>query len=230
MSNAQRAARRLLATGAAATVLVGGLAGTADAASYPLVTAAQAKAALPPSKSLPGGVKIVGSVRSAPRSVADLCATVTVKVPLAGGQISVADYASKAGLGSPAYLTYEVGVVNFGTPAEAVAGAAKMAKADKACVKTKTRTEDGVPEVITRTLIAKAASGAWTGYHSIDHLTATSGTASITLRAYETWLVRGNVIVLIDQIGAVTPTNGAQQEARRKAVIALVVKRLDAIK
>jgi hypothetical protein len=209
---------------------MGALASSAQAASYPHITAAQAKSALPSSTLLPGGVKRIGAVRSAAKSYAELCAGKPTKVTLPGGAINVVDYGTSVQADSPKYLQYEIGVVTFATTAQAKAGAAKMAKVDKACPKVVKKTDSGVPEVITRTLFTKAVSKSWTGYRTIDHVTATAGSVTIGARAYETFFLRGNVVVLIDQIGAVTPTNGPSSDAQRKAVTNLVLARLTALK
>jgi hypothetical protein len=223
--------RRVAASGVAAAVLVGGTAANAQAAaSYPTVTLAKAKLALPTSKSLPGGVKLVGKVRSAGKTFAAPCVTKPANVPLAGGSVVIADYDNHTDILSPKYLSYEVSTVVFGTAAEAKAGAAKLTKAEKVCPKTASRKVEGVPETISRTLLTKATSKAWTGYRTIDHITVTNGTTSIAIRGYETFLTRGNVIVVIDEIAAITATNGAQSDARRKTETNLVIQRLSAIK
>lgn len=230
MSLATRNVSRLAASGLAASVLVGSLAGTASAATYPHITLAKAKSALPPSKSLPGGVKLEGSVKTAGKTFGVVCTTKPVKVPLAGGSVAIADYSNGADILSSKYLAYEVSVVVFGTPAQATAGAAKLTKAEKACPKTSTSDAEGVPETITRTLLTKAASKAWTGYRSIDHITVAANGVSLGIRGYETYLTRGNVLVVIDDIGAITPTNGASSDAQRKTETNVVIQRLSALK
>jgi hypothetical protein len=221
--------RRLAASGVAAAVLVGGTATGAQAASYPHVTLGKAKLALPTAKSLPGGVKLIGKVRSAGKTFAAPCVTKPADVPLAGGSVVIADYDNRTDILSPKYLSYEVSTVVFATAAQAKAGAAKVTKADKVCPKTATRMVNGVPETISRTLLTKATSKAWTGYRTIDHISVTDGTSTIGIRGYETFLTRGNVLVIIDEIAAITPTNGAQSDARRKSATNLVIQRLSAI-
>src|SRR5436309_470501 len=149
---------RFAAAATATAVLVGGLSGTAQAAGYPHITAAQAKAALPSSKQLPGGVKRVGSVRTAPRSYALLCTTKPVKVPLPGGAITDVYYSNDASPDSGNVLVYEVGIITFATTAQANAGAARMGKATKACPKAGHVTESGFPATVTRSLVTKTQS------------------------------------------------------------------------
>jgi hypothetical protein len=223
--------RRAAASGVAAAVLVGGAAtGAQAAASYPHVTLAKAKLALPTSKSLPGGVTLVGKVHSAGKTFAAPCVTKPANVPLAGGSVVIADYGNHTDILSPKYLSYEVSTVVFATATQAEAAAAKVAKADKGCPKTAKRTVEGVPETISRTLLTKATSKAWTGYRTIDHITVTNGTTTFAIRGYETFLTRGNVLVIVDEIAAITATNGAQSDARRKTATNLVIQRLSAIK
>jgi hypothetical protein len=220
---------RLAASGAAATVLVGGLAQGAQAATYPHLTLAKAKTALPTSKSLPGGVKLVGKVRTAPRTYGVPCPTKPAKVVLPGGSVVAADYGNGTEIDSPKYLAYNVSIVTFSTAKQATAAAGLLAKAAKACPKTATVTEGGVSEKITRTLRVKASSKAWTGYRTIDHLDISGGGASVSVREYEAYLTRGNVLVVIDEAGAVTQTNGKLQDTRRKTVTNLVIHRLSAL-
>src|ERR1700712_1094449 len=191
----RRVLTHLTVSGATAALLVGGLATGAQAASYPHVTLAKAKTALPTSKSLPGGVKLVGKVRTAGLTYGDLCPTASKHIPLPGGSVAIADYGNGAKINAPKYLSYPVSVVAFGTSSEAAAGAAKLAKGEKACPKVADRTIGGVPAHITRTLLTKAASKAWTGYRTIDHLSVTVGTTTLKVRDYLTFLGRGNVVV-----------------------------------
>jgi hypothetical protein len=226
----RRALARVTVSGAAAALLVGGLATGAQAATYPHLTLAKAKTALPTSKSLPGGVKLVGKVRTAGRTYGDLCPTVEKHIPLPGGSVVIADYSNGLSITSPNYLAYEVSVVVFASSSQAKSGVAALTKAEKACPKTADRTVKGVPEHISRTLLTKATSKAWTGYRTIDHISATSGATTVAVRGYETYLVRGNALVVIDQVGAETATNGKLQDTRRKAVTNLVIKRVSALK
>lgn len=231
MSHAtRRHLARLAASGAAATVLVGGVAQGAQAATYPHLSLAKAKTAIPTSKSLPGGVKLVGKVRTAPRTYGIPCPTKPAKVTLPGGSVAAADYGNGAQIDSPKYLAYNVSVVSFGTTAQATAGLALLTKAAKACPSSATHTEGALTEKIVRTLRVKATSKAWTGYRTIDHLDITGPGGAVSVREYETYLVRGNVLVVVDLAGAVTPANGAQQDAWRKAATNLVIKRLSALK
>jgi hypothetical protein len=231
MSVARHTVSRLAVTGVAASLLVGGAATQASAAAaYPHVTLAKAKTALPTSKSLPGGVKLVGKVRSAGRTYGEPCTTKPKKVPLAGGSVVIADYGNSASPVSPKYQQYEVSVVVFATAAQAKAGLAKLNAAEKVCPKTGTVTESGIPVQVTRTVSVKATSKAWTGHRTIDHVVASSGSTSVALRGYETYLTRGNMIVVIDQIGPGTAATGKAQETRRKTVTNLVIKRLSALK
>ncbi len=223
----RRVLRRLAVTGAAASVLVSGFAAEAQAASYPHISLAKAKAALPTSKSLPGHVKLEGKVRTANRTYGDICTTKPTKILMPGGSVVIADYSNGKTLASPDYLSYEVAVAVFATSAQATAAGAKLTKAEKVCPKSATDA-DGV--VIKRTLSMKATSKAWTGYRTIDHVTATIGSTTVKIRGFETYLVRGNALVLIDQIGGETPANGKLQDVRRKAVTNLVIARLSAIK
>jgi hypothetical protein len=230
MSAARRTVSRLAASGVAAALLVGGVAAQAEAAGYPHVTLAKAKAALPPSTSLPGNVKREGSVTTAPRSYAVICTTKAKKVVLTGGSIAIADYKSAAPPNSDAYQEYEISVVAFETTAQAQAAVAKLNAVEKACPKTGQVDEGGVPVAVTRTLSTKASSKAWTGRRSLDHLVASGGSVDVALRGYETYLARGNVLTVIDQIGPGSPATGKAQDNRRKAVTNLVIKRLSAIK
>jgi hypothetical protein len=107
---------------------------------------------------------------------------------------------------------------------------AKLNAVEKACPKTGNVTEGGIPVAVTRTLSTKAASKAWTGRRSLDHLVATGSAGQLELRGYETYLTRGNVLTVIDQLGPGSAATGKAQETRRKTVTNLVVARLSAIK
>jgi hypothetical protein len=230
MSVARRTLSRLAATGVTASLLVAGVAAQAQAATYPHVTLAKAKTAIPASKTLPGGVKLVGKVVTSAKASVSLCATADKDLKLLGASVVLADYGTADAIDSPKYLQYEIAIYTFGTAAETKSSVAAMAKVEKACPKSAQRPVDGVPEVITRTLTTKAASKAWTGYRTIDHITATAGTVTVSARVYETFLVRGNVVAVIDELGSITPTNAAAQDVRRKAVTNLVIKALTALK
>ena len=222
-------ARGLATTGVAASLLVGSLAGSAQAAT-PTVTVAQAKTTVPAAKLLPGSLKLAAPVRTATKAVAIPCLTKPKSITIKGSSVE-ADYVGKEkSVLSPKYLEWGVTVIVLPSAAKAAAAAATLSAAEKSCPKTSTKTVKGTTETWTRSLGTKYTVGSFKGYRSIEHLTATDGTTKADVRAFETYLVRGNVILSLEEVGGATATNGKQQDAWRKTVTTLMVKRLSALK
>lgn len=233
LTTMNRTLTRLAAGGATATMLVAGVATTADAAtkSYPHLSTASVKAAMPAADKLPGGVKLVlKGVSKKTAAVICLSAPKIIALPGANGVTAVYSNPVKDE-SSPKYLTWHIAAAVYTTPAKAAAAGARLLASEKACPVKKTTTGSGYTETVSRTLSTKYAVGSWTGYRSIDHITGTGALNKLQLRDNLSYLVRGNVLVSIEEVGTnVGKTSGATQEVRRKAVTALIVARLSAIK
>jgi hypothetical protein len=230
-STRRRTLRRLATSGVAASLLIGAAATSAEAATYPTITTTTAKTAIPAAKLVPGSVHLLVPIEAAAKTYTIACLAVQTKLALPGGEGINAVYVSKTTSAlDPSYIQWNVSIAVFPSPAKAAAAQAKLVKAEKACPKKKNTKFDGIPATVTRTLATSYKVGSFSGYRSIEHVSAAAGSQSVDLRAYETNLVRGNVIVFVDELAPSTATNGKLQDTRRKAVTALMVKRLSALK
>lgn len=229
--SAPRHLYRLAVGGTATALLVSGLASSASAATYPSITIAQAKAALPAAAKLPGAVKLVGKIGTTKTAYAIPCATSPKPVTLPGATATGAIYANPATSdSSPANLIWHVSAIVYATPTAAAAGAAKVIAADKACKKSSSASSPTGSETVTRTVSEKYADGTWHGYRTVDHLTESNGKETLNIRDYVTFVVRGNVLLSIEEAAPALANNGALQDSRRKAVTTLVLTKFAAIK
>ena len=225
----RRAVRSLATTTVAASLLVGSVAASAQAATTN-VTVAQAKATVPAAKLMPGSVALTGPVIMTHKAVAIPCLTKPKAVTLLGSSVE-GNYLGKAQSPvSPKYLQWVVTVIAFPSPAKATAAANTLLAAQKTCPKSSTQTVKGTTETWSRSLGTKYTVGTFAGYRSVEHLTVTDGTTTANLRAYETFLVHGNVMLSLEEVAGATPANGKEQDTWRKTVTTLMVKRLSAIK
>jgi hypothetical protein len=221
------ALRSLAASTVAASLLVGGLATSAQAATTPSI--AQAKATLPASKLVPGSVKIAGPVQATTKAISIPCLTKPKTYTLDGHTVGASYLGKEKSTLSPKYLQWGVTVIFFSSAAKANAAAATLNAAEKACPKTSTRTVKGANETWARSLGAKSTVGGFKGYRTVENLTVSQGTFNAYVRAYETYLVRGKVMLQLEEVAGATPTNGKLQDKWRKAMTTLMVKRLTAL-
>jgi hypothetical protein len=228
MSAPRRYALRLATTAVAGSVLVGGLATTAQAATTP--TVAQAKATLPAAKLVPGSVKLAGKVVVATKANAIPCLTKPKAVTIVGHTVGASYIGKEQSPLSPKYIQWGVTVMFFPSAAKAAAAAASLTAAEKTCPKTSTKLIKGTTETWTRSLGTKYTVGTFKGYRSVEHLKATDGITTTNVRAFETYLVRGKVMLQLEEVAGATPTNGKLQDKWRKAMTTLMVKRLAALK
>ncbi|BEP13068.1 hypothetical protein acdb102_13790 [Acidothermaceae bacterium B102] len=230
----RRTYARLATTSVAASLLMGtmgAVATSAQAATYPTITLAQAKTAIPAAKLLPASVKLTAPVALHKTVNAIPCLTVPKQVVLKGATGTGGDYVGKVTSPvSPKYIEFALTIAVFATPAKANAAAAGLLKIEKACPKTKTTMVKGATETWSRSLGTKYAVGAFKGYRSVEHLTVTEGAQTLHVRAYEIYLVRGNVLLSIEEVGGATAVNGKEQDAWRKKLTTLMVKRVSALK
>jgi hypothetical protein len=226
-----RIVRSLATTTVAASLLVGAVATSAQAATYPTLTKAQAKKLLPASKLLPGKVKLTEPLLTSTKNTVTICLTKPKHVPLAAGTTVSGTYATKqtdpfvAG-----FLSWEVTVTVFPTPGKATAALAGLNKAEKTCPKSTTQQVKGVTETLSRVLGTKYAVGAFKGYRAVEHIALTDGTNSADVRDFTTFLVRGNSLLTIEETANASPANGKLQDTWRKTVTALMTKRIAAVK
>jgi hypothetical protein len=227
----RRGARSLATTTVAASLLVGAVATSAQAASYPTITKGQAKKLLPASKVLPGKVKLVAPLFTSTKNSVTICLPNVKHVPLPSGTTVSGTYATKqtdpfmAG-----YVSWEVTVTVFPTAPKATAALAKLDAAEKTCPKSSAHEVKGVTETLSRSLGTKYAVGAFKGYRAVEHVNLSDGTHSADVRDFTTFLVRGNTLLTIEETTNASPTNGKQQDTWRKTVTALMTKRIAAVK
>ena len=222
------ALRSLAASTVAASLLVGGLATSAQAATTPSI--AQAKATLPASKLVPGSVKLAAPVQATSKALSIPCLTKPKTYTFTGHTVGASYLGKEKSTLSPKYLQWGVTVIFFPSAAKAKPLRPTLNKAEKACPKSSIRTVKGATEKWTRSLGAKSTVGSFKGYRTVEHLAVTEGTFAANVRAYETYLVHGNVMLQLEEVAGATATNAKQQDKWRKAMTTLMVKRLSALK
>src|SRR4051794_18289298 len=119
MSAPRRYAVRLATTAVAGSLLVGGIATTAQAATTP--TIAQAKATLPASKLVPGSVKLAAPVVAATKAKAIPCLTKPKTILLTGHTVGATYLGKEKSTLSPKYIQWGVTVTFFPSAAKAAA-------------------------------------------------------------------------------------------------------------
>lgn len=225
-----RAVRSLVTITAAACLLVSAVATSAQAGTAPTVTAAQAKKTVPPARLIPGSVTLTTPVLIRSKALAIPCVTKPKVVTLQGASVEGNYLGKEKSVVSPKYLQWAVTVITFPSAAKATAAAKTLLAVQKTCPRTSTQTVKGTTETFTRSLGTKYTVGAFSGYRSVEHLSVTDGTVAANLRAFETFLVRGNVMLSLEEVAGATAGNGKEQDTWRKTVTTLMVKRLSAIK
>lgn len=220
-----RTLSRLVASGAAATLLVAGLATSASATTYHHLTLAQAKAALPSSTSLPGHVKRDRPVSTYGYLHISPCETKPKQLTLVG-QGTLVHYTNGAKYDSGKLLEYQIAILAYSSPKTAAVSLEQLYKADTVCPK---RSVSG-GEVVTRTLLAKTSYKSFSGYRVVDHDDFSVGKSTIGFRDLRTVLVRGNALVILSVSGSATATNAKVQDWERKVATTLVANKLLALK
>lgn len=118
---------------------------------------------------------------------------------------------------------FSITAVVFHTVAAAKVGMEAIVHAEAHCPK-----QGGDSEAsFSRTLSTKYATSGWTGWRSTDHLTIAPDPADATdpgiaLRLNEEYLLRGNVLLVLNEAGALAGSGAKQDADRKKATIAML--------
>ncbi|MDX6253807.1 MAG: hypothetical protein QOJ11_141 [Frankiales bacterium] len=243
MPSFPRSLSAIISGGSALTVLLatgGSAQAAAKAPAYPNLSVDAASALLPTAAMLPvhmkesAKVQIAGLATAVPCLASLFTSSSTSGFPglqLKGGsQVSAAYSSTHVSLTSPNPVLWSISATVFHNQAKAKAAMAAIVKAEKACPKAVPgNAADGTP-AITRTLSLPYASGAWSGYRSIDHIAGdpSQGDPIEGGRLNNVYLTRGNVLLQIQEVAPSAKNSGARQDTWRKAVVKLVVARFDA--
>jgi hypothetical protein len=220
--------------GAAAAVLLltspGSALATPAATTVPVITVDAVSRLMPADKALPGKVHLQEKLETFGTSDESPCpenfGTLTTK----SSQV-LAVYTA----GTPTqFLRKPVGwaivTTVFHTAAEAQAAAAKLQKAERVCPAHSAADPSDDPSAagpeISRSYGAPYTVGGWKGYRSIDHVTAgdpSEGDPTVGYRLIDAYLVRGNILLHIEEIGIDGAKSGPQQEAWRQSETRLLL-------
>jgi hypothetical protein len=235
---ARRPVARVL-VGATTAVLLLAPAAVAHAASAPvpvtpaLVDVDTAFATMPLAQVLPGAVRLTLKVETPGAASIVPCpetlATVNLKGSLVGAQYETANKKTPAEKTASWSLT----AVVFHTNKLAKSEAARLVKIEKACPKKAPSdgNDDPFPPFV-RSKAAAYAVGAWTGYRTVDTISLTDlieGPDPVGERVNTVFLVKGNVMLTVQETGGIQPGTLVRQDLWRKSVTALMVKQFDAL-
>lgn len=224
--------------GAVAAALMLASAGVAQAAPAPaaapaLVDIDTAFAAMPLAQLLPGAVRLTlkvetpGSAQIVP--CPETLAPFNLKGSLVGAQYETATKKTPA----EKTASWAITAVVFHTTKLAKTEAARLVKTEKACPKKAPNDgQDDNPFPFVRSKAATYSVGAWTGYRTVDTISLTDlleGPDPVGERVNTVFLVKGNVMLTVQETGGIQPGTLVRQDLWRKSVTALMVKQFDAL-
>lgn len=227
--------------GAATAVLMLAPAAVAQAAPTPapatpvLVDIDSAFGAMPLAVVLPGAVRLTLKLETPGAASIVPCPETLVPVSLKGSLVG-AQYET-ANKKTPAERTasWSITAVVFHSAKLAKTEAARLVKIEKACPK-KAPSDGGDGDSpfppFVRSKAAAYALGAWTGYRTIDTISLTDlieGPDPVGERVNTVFLVKGNVMLTVQETGGIQPGTLVRQDLWRKSVTALMVKQFDAL-
>jgi hypothetical protein len=189
--------------------------------------------AMPLAKALPGAVRLVlkvetpGSAQIVP--CPETLAPVNLKGSLVGAQYETATKKTPA----EKTASWSITAVVFHNAKVAKREAARLVKIEKACPKKAPNdSQDDNPFPFVRSKSATYAVGDWTGYRTVDTISITDlleGPDPVGERVNTVFLVKGNVMLTIQETGGIQPGTLVRQDLWRKSVTALMVKQFDAL-
>jgi hypothetical protein len=212
--------RRLSRVVLAVPLVVGALPPASAHAAPPahLVSRTQAAAALPRGSAMPGKSPLLGTRTDNSWLEQPVCLTGGVPtVTFTHAHVIVNWY------GSGKAYTFMIAAVVFHTVPDAKVGLAAVARLEAHCP---TRDSDQYGTEV-RTLSTRYGADGWTGWRSIDHayLPADPFThyPAESFRMNTEFLLRGNVLLMLQQFGDLGPGTGpAMEQDRKKATTAML--------
>jgi hypothetical protein len=235
---ARRPVARVL-VGATTAVLMLAPAAVARAATVPvaavpaLVDVDTAFAAMPLAQVLPGDVRLTLKVETPGAASIVPCPETLVSVNLKGSLVSAQyETAHKKTLPEKT-ASWSLTAVVFHTAKLAKSEAARLVKIEKACPKKAPSdgNDDAFPPFV-RSKAAAYAVGSWTGFRTVDTISLTDlieGPDPVGERVNTVFLVKGNVLLTVQETGTIQPGTLVRQDVWRKSVTALLLKQFDAL-
>ena len=188
---------------------------------------------LPAAKALPGAVRLTLKVQTPGAAAIVPCpetlAELDLKGSLVGAQYETAS--KKTPLDKTA--SWAITAVVFHSDKVAKAETARLVKVEKACPKkAQTDSNHDNPFPFVRTKTAAYAVGAWKGYRTVDQIAITDlveGPDPVGERVNSVFLLKGNVLLAVQETGGIQPGTTARQDAWRRSVTAFMLRQFDAL-
>lgn len=209
-------------------------AATAPAPAAPaLVDIDTAFGLLPAATAVPGAVRLTLKVETPGAAAIVPCPETLAELDLKGSLVGAQyETASKK---TPAERTasWAITAVVFHSVKLAKSETARLVKVEKACPKkAPSDSTDDNPFPFVRTKTAAYAVGAWKGYRTVDQIAVTDlieGPDPVGERVNSVFLLKGNVLLAVQETGGIQPGTTTRQDLWRRTVTTLMLRQFDAL-